>query len=248
MLFVAANPIFLIYELGGFHNDVFMLLPALASIPLFRSTGATARGPASLMLAVAIKFTAVLLLPFLLLAARPARRRIWLLAGMVLAAVPLAAASHHAFGNRESEPVQPQPAADDVQRAEHRRPRAWPRRRHTYAAAARGHRGGRRRGRARREARGLGHGSRVVDLALLCSLAWLVPWYIVWLLPLAALGTSIRLRRAALVFTVFLVLTFLPATTMFLAVHHIDPLATSAGQASQALQRKLEQQPAAVSA
>ena len=27
--------------------------------------------------------------------------------------------------------------------------------------------------------------------ALLASLAWLVPWYVIWLLPLAALATSV---------------------------------------------------------
>jgi hypothetical protein len=78
-------------------------------------------------------------------------------------------------------------------------------------------------------------------LALVASLAWLVPWYVIWVLPLAALGTSIRLRRAAVVFTVFLVLAFFPATSMFLSAEHVDPMATPAGQASLALQQKLEQ-------
>jgi len=60
-------------------------------------------------------------------------------------------------------------------------------------------------------------------------------------LPLAALGTSIRLRRAVLAFSVFLVLAFFPATSIYLGKLHIDPMATSAGQASLALQQKLEQ-------
>ena len=47
-------------------------------------------------------------------------------------------------------------------------------------------------------------------LALLVSLAWLMPWYIIWLAPLAALGTSTRLRRATLALTVFLISTFVP--------------------------------------
>ena len=50
-------------------------------------------------------------------------------------------------------------------------------------------------------------GSRAgwATLALIASLAWLMPWYVIWVLPLAALGTSLRLRRAALALTVFLV-------------------------------------------
>ena len=68
-----------------------------------------------------------------------------------------------------------------------------------------------------------------------------MPWYVIWVLPLAALGTSVRLRRAAVAFTVFLVLAFIPATAIYLAQAHIDPMATSAGQASLALQQKLEQ-------
>jgi hypothetical protein len=77
-------------------------------------------------------------------------------------------------------------------------------------------------------------------LALVASLAWLVPWYIIWVLPLAALGTSVRLRRAALAFTAFLVFGFIPATGIFLSKHGISPLNTAVGHASQALEKKLE--------
>ena len=78
-------------------------------------------------------------------------------------------------------------------------------------------------------------------LALLCSLAWLVPWYVVWLLPLAALGTSMRLRRAAVTFTVFLVLTFLPATTLILTNLGISLMTTPIDHASVTRQLHLEQ-------
>ena len=76
-------------------------------------------------------------------------------------------------------------------------------------------------------------------LALLVSLAWLVPWYIVWVLPLAALGTSPWLRRMTAVMTVFLVLSFAPAVTTYLGNHNINPLDTPAGRASQNLQNQL---------
>jgi hypothetical protein len=62
---------------------------------------------------------------------------------------------------------------------------------------------------------------------------------VIWLLPLAALGTSVRLRRAALVLTVFLVITFLPATAQYVSQHGINPLSSSVGQASMSRQYKL---------
>ncbi len=78
-------------------------------------------------------------------------------------------------------------------------------------------------------------------LALIATLAWLVPWYVVWLLPLAALGTSVRLRRAAGVLTVFLVLTFVPLTGILLANAGINPMGSAVGRASFSLQKRLAQ-------
>ena len=76
-------------------------------------------------------------------------------------------------------------------------------------------------------------------VALIASLAWVMPWYVIWLLPLAALGSSVRLRRTALALTVFLVLVFLPSSGKFWSLIHFNPLSGSAGQASQTLQGKL---------
>jgi len=44
-------------------------------------------------------------------------------------------------------------------------------------------------------------------LALLVSTAWLLPWYVVWLLPLAALSGDRRLRAGTLALCAYLVLT-----------------------------------------
>jgi hypothetical protein len=76
-------------------------------------------------------------------------------------------------------------------------------------------------------------------LALIASLAWLMPWYVIWLAPLAALGTSSRLRRATLALTVFLVLTFVPAMQILLQSQGLNPLDTPAGHASAKLQKGL---------
>jgi hypothetical protein len=75
--------------------------------------------------------------------------------------------------------------------------------------------------------------------ALIASLAWLIPWYVIWLLPLAALSTSVALRRVAVALTVYLVLAFWPATALYTAKHGINLLSSPVGQASQARQHKL---------
>jgi hypothetical protein len=242
VLFVAANPIFLIYELGGFHNDVFMLLPAMASISLLLD-GRDRWSGATLTLAVAVKFTMVLLLPFLLLAARPPRRRARFLAGAALATVPLAAASIAAFGF-----ALPNLSDQSTILTSFSVPNllglllglgggapvvlrvinvvlvvvvAI-----LVAAVARGH-------------RDWLSTAGWATLALLASLAWLMPWYIVWLLPLAALGASLRLRRVALAATVFLVLAFMPVTGMVLGQLHVNLLGSSVGRASSARTQRL---------
>ena len=47
-------------------------------------------------------------------------------------------------------------------------------------------------------------------LALLLSTAWLLPWYAIWPLPLAAVGGDRRLRAAALLVCAYAVLIHLP--------------------------------------
>jgi hypothetical protein len=47
-------------------------------------------------------------------------------------------------------------------------------------------------------------------LALLLSVTWLMPWYTAWLLPFAAVGESRRLRDAALLLTVLLIVIRMP--------------------------------------
>src|SRR5205807_8823815 len=75
VLFVAANPIFLMYAVAGFHNDFFMLIPSTAAIALLLTRRDRSAG-AMLMSAVVVKFTAILLLPFLLFASRPNQGRV----------------------------------------------------------------------------------------------------------------------------------------------------------------------------
>jgi hypothetical protein len=48
------------------------------------------------------------------------------------------------------------------------------------------------------------------SVALLVTLSWVLPWYVLWVLPLAALSTSRRLRTAALVIGVYMIVVWVP--------------------------------------
>jgi alpha-1,6-mannosyltransferase len=236
--FVALNPVYFVYAVGGFHNDFFMLVPSTAAIALLLAGRDRAAG-ASLMLAVGVKFTAVLLLPFLLVAARPARRRRQVLLGTALTAIPLIVLSVGLFGfavpnlSQQGSLLTPFSIPDVF----------------GYVIGAGG-------GTTfilrladvafvvaivllvRRPGDWLSHAGWAM-VALIASTAWLMPWYVIWLLPLAALASSVRLRRAAGVLTVFVVLTFMPVNTTVFGWLNFVPTRGAAWQASERLQNKL---------
>jgi hypothetical protein len=242
LAFVALNPVFVIYAVGGFHNDFFMLLPIMGAIALVL-TGREKAAGAVLMLAVAVKFTAILVLPFLLLGTWADRRWLRVLTGAALAAIPLVIGSVLLYGFSF-----PNLSDQSTLLTQFSIPQV--------VGLALGIGGGTP---ALLTIAKVGVVATVVylvlrrrewlsaagwaTLALIASLSWLMPWYVIWLLPLAALGTSIRLRRAAIVLTLFLVLTFVPEVWLYMNKHNINPLSGSAGQASQTLQRKLAQGP-----
>jgi len=235
--FVALNPVFLIYAVEGFHNDFFMLVPMLGAISLALARRDRAAGGV-LMLAVAVKFTAILLLPFLLVAAATRVRRIRVLTGAAVIAVPLVALDLALFGFSLPNLAQQSTLLTDfsftnlfglvlgvggtpvllklatvgvvlVVAHQFYRNRDWI------------------------------AGAGWSTLALIASLSWLMPWYVVWLLPLAALAGSVRLRRVALALTVYAVLVFVPAVNNYMNDHGINLLNTPAGRASTSLQYKL---------
>lgn len=238
VLFVAANPIFVFYALAGFHNDFFMLVPSTAAMSFMLARHDRAAG-AAVMLAVAVKFTAILLLPFLLLAVLTRSRRLRMLEGAAVATVPLVAMSLALFGLHIPNLADQSTLLTGFSIPnmfglviglgggtpgllwllhvllvpfvlyELRRNRDWL------------------------------SGAGWSTFALIASLAWLVPWYVMWLLPLAGLGTSIRLRRVAAALTVYLVFAFVPATGVILSEHGINPLGSAIGQASVSRQNKL---------
>jgi hypothetical protein len=67
-------------------------------------------------------------------------------------------------------------------------------------------------------------------LALVVSLTWEMPWYVLWALPFAALGSSRSLRRACLVVSTFLLVTLAPITGYVLDRTHLDPSNTATGK------------------
>jgi hypothetical protein len=238
VVFVAFNPIYLLYAVAGFHNDFFMLVASTGSISLLLARHYRTAG-AALMIAVAVKFTAIVLLPFLLVGAHTRVRATKVVVGAALATVPLAAMTLSLFGLSIPNLSDQSSLLTDY---------SIP---NVVGVVF-----------------GVGGGTTLVlriatlalvatvvyqvyrrrdwltgagwsTFALIASLAWLIPWYVIWLLPLAALSTSVALRRVAVALTVYLVLTFWPATPIYTDAHGINPLSTPAGQASQSRQHKL---------
>jgi hypothetical protein len=70
-----------------------------------------------------------------------------------------------------------------------------------------------------------------------------MPWYMIWLLPLAALARRPGLRVVAVALTLFLVLTLGPDTTYVLGRNKINLLNTPAGRASTTLTHELTSGP-----
>lgn len=241
--FLALNPIFIAYALGGFHNDLFMLVASTAAIALFLDRHDRAAG-ALVIVAVAIKFMALLILPFMVLVAWRDGRRWRVLQGALLAAVPLVALSLLLFG-----PTLPNVATQTKILT----PFSIP----NLLGLAVGVGGGTRSvlrdltvavaavtiyqlvRYMRDPTRDWLAGAGWATLVLIASASWLMPWYVIWLLPLAALGRSRALRGAALALTLFLILTVGPGTTYLLSIHNISPLHTPAGRASRALEHRL---------
>ncbi len=205
------NPAVLVYAVGGAHNDVVMMLPLLGGV-LLLLRGRERAGAVGGSLAVAIKASAGLAVPFLVLGARERRRALAaaLATGAAVLAVALVAFGTQAFdfinvlgtqqGLDSGTSVIAQLGAVFGWSGNPRGARAmatvvfaatlgallwrtWRRREDWLDCAA------------------------WATVALLACTSWLLAWYIVWLVPLAALGRSRWLPAAAVGLSVFVVLT-----------------------------------------
>ncbi len=76
-------------------------------------------------------------------------------------------------------------------------------------------------------------------MALLLTLTWVLPWYVLWVLPLAALSRSRALRTTVVVFGAYLLLTWMPLATAMDNALGIRPTTTLLGQQNQRYVRGL---------
>jgi alpha-1,6-mannosyltransferase len=229
-LVVGLNPLLVVYGVGGGHNDVLMLAVMLAGIALIlqqRDRG----GAGSLVLATGIKLTAGLLLPFALAAmgsplARRRRREV--LIGTGLTAAVIAAVSFAVFGGGVLH------LAVTIQKSQSEGD--W----HSIPGFVS----------SRLGLGTVGHvtgdvlavlfvgvtcwlvrkvwrgeldwiaGAGWATVAMLATASSLLPWYVGWLMPLAALGRDRRLLRVAIVMTGVVqfiqLLGYIPHGTTFL--------------------------------
>jgi hypothetical protein len=211
VVFVGLNPLLLVYGLGGVHTDFFIMLLVVAAIMLVLDRR-SAEGGAMLVAAAGLKVTAAIMLPFALIASHDRRRA---LIAMVSAGVVLVGASLLAFG-ATAPSLGPQTSLVSPLGALN------------LLGLALGQ-GGATRGLQVISALALlgvlayllrrtWRGDDWVDMsgwavvALILSLSWVVPWYVMWLLPLAAVSASRHLRKAAAWITVLLLITALPGT------------------------------------
>jgi alpha-1,6-mannosyltransferase len=208
---VGLNPLVVVYGVGGGHNDLLMLVPLLAGIVLLLQRRGRL-GAGSIVVGAGIKLTAGLLLPFALADARgplSRDRRRDLLIGAGVAAALLAAFAVALFGTG---PLHLPATIEKVQGDGN-----W--------QSIPGFIG------TRLGLGTVGHpvalillalfaaamgwlvwrvwrgeldwiaGAGWASVALLVTAASLLPWYVAWLMPLAALGRDGRLWKASLVLT-----------------------------------------------
>ncbi|HEX4108417.1 MAG TPA: glycosyltransferase family 87 protein [Solirubrobacteraceae bacterium] len=224
--FVGLNPIVLIWGLGGVHIDVLMTLCALGAVSLLLAppqrlpswTPPEALAGVLLVAAVGVKASAVLFLP-LAIAIAPRRRP--LLIGLVGAGVVLGAATLAAFGphlgglRAQSKLVSPEGLPNlfglivgqggDTTKLEDlitlaagvvvllAAVRAWRSPRTVMACGC------------------------AATCAVIFSLGWSAPWYVIWALPFAALAPARRWRVLLIVYTIYALVASCP--TVFQIEH-----------------------------
>jgi len=202
--FVALNPLVLVHVVGGAHNDALMTVGVIAGVAALAG-GRDALAGASLVVAAAVKVTGAVAAPFAF-AASP--RRSPLLAGALAAAVVIALATLVAFGPEAAEALG-LAGGNQAKTSYWSVPSTVSRLsgigvdpvRFAFLAGfvalvvwllvftARG-----------------GDWVRAAGwavLGLLVATAWLVPWYVIWVLPLAAIARDPWLAGATLTLSLF---------------------------------------------
>jgi alpha-1,6-mannosyltransferase len=208
-MFFGLNPLLLVYAVGGAHNDVLMMALGVGAVVLLvegreRASGAVVIG------AAAVKASSAILLPYLLIGARPHGRRFLAgaLAGTAAAAALMAIAFHAEIG----------PFLDTLRWEQHHGSlHSVPKALGSLAGLPVDNAA------LRLVTEALLAGALALTLwhawrtgrwlvaagwgtfALLVTTAWLLPWYVIWLLPIAAITGDRRLRVATLVLCAFVI-------------------------------------------
>ena len=76
-------------------------------------------------------------------------------------------------------------------------------------------------------------------VVLLVTLSWVLPWYVLWVLPLAALSTSRRLRTVALVLGAYMIIAWAPASGLLWNAIGFHPEKTRLGRLNQRAVKEL---------
>lgn len=222
--FVGLNPVLLVLAVGGAHNDTLLVLALAAALALTAhpAGGRQARSSSypratwALAAGVGVKLTAGLVLPFLALSPARRRERLRLTASALLALGVVALVGVIGFGvnvlgflgavgeQQQLVAVHSVPAETARLVGLSGTPAWW---RHLYLA-----------GFALVLCCALWRTARGADwrvaagwstIALLAATAWLLPWYAIWVLPLAAVSGERRLCAATLVVCAYAVLIHL---------------------------------------
>jgi hypothetical protein len=77
------------------------------------------------------------------------------------------------------------------------------------------------------------------SVALLVTLSWVLPWYVSWVLPLAALSASRRLRTVSLVLGAYMIIAWAPASGQLWDAIGFHPEKTALGRLHQRYVREL---------
>jgi hypothetical protein len=77
------------------------------------------------------------------------------------------------------------------------------------------------------------------SIALLVTLSWVLPWYVLWILPLAALSSSRRLRVAAVLMGVYMILAWAPLNANVFNAIGFHPEKTALGRLHQRYVKEL---------
>ncbi len=219
ILAVGLNPLYIVYGLGGAHNDMVMLLAMMVAVALMVAPSASARGEAGAAAAVVagalVKATVAALLPFMIVS----RRRLAPIVGTVGALLACALIGYVAFGidginvvaalNRDAAFVSTDSFATEIAHL-FGKPGVFPID-HALLKA----------GLVLIVAHLLWRTWRGYDwvaasgwalLAISVTSTWLLAWYILWPLPLAVVTRDKRLLWATL------------AVQLLFVIHQITPL------------------------